>query len=98
MRFYKHEKDKHRGTIGIAISEKYRGMGIGSLLFDEMIRLAKNTPGIDQIELDVIDKNEPAMRLYKSKGFIETGRIPHQIKLKDGTHLNGVTMVLFLDK
>ena len=98
LRFYNHIKDKHRGTIGIAISEEYRGLGIGSILFDEMIELAKKTPGIEQIELDVINKNKRAVNLYKSKGFVETGTIPHQLKLKDGTYLDGVTMVLFLDK
>lgn len=96
MRFYKHVKDKHRGSIGIALNKEYRGMGIGSLLFDEMIRLAKESEGIEQIELDVVEGNEAAYRLYKSKGFVETGRIPHQLKLKDGTYLDGITMTLFL--
>ena len=98
LRFNKHEKDKHRGTIGIAIIKDYQSMGIGSLLFDEMIKIAKQTPGIEQIELDVVDNNEKGLRLYKSKGFVETGKIPHQLKLKDGTYLNGLTMVLFLNK
>ena len=98
LRFYKHEKDKHRGSIGIAITKEYQSMGIGSLMFDEMIKLAKNTPGVEQIELDVIDKNEKAMRLYSSKGFVKTGTIPHQLKLKDGSYLDGITMVLFLKR
>jgi RimJ/RimL family protein N-acetyltransferase len=98
LRFYKHEKDKHRGTIGIAITEEYQSIGIGSLMFDEMIKLAKNTPGVEQIELDVIDENAKARRLYSSKGFVITGSIPRQLKLKDGTYLDGITMVLFLNK
>ena len=98
LRFCGHVKDQHRGSIGIAISEDYRSLGLGSIMFDEMIKLAKQTPGVEQIELDVIDKNEKAMHLYKSKGFVETGTIPHQLKLKDGTYLNGITMVLFLNK
>ena len=96
LRFFKHIKDKHRSTIGIAINKEYQGMGIGSLLFDEMIKIAKLNPDIEQIELDVIAKNERAVHLYKSKGFVETGTIPHQLKLKDGTYLDGKTMVLFL--
>lgn len=98
LRFYKHVKDKHRGTIGIAIDEKYRGVGLGSILFDEMINIAKSSDDIEQIELDVIDKNIAAINLYKSKGFIEVGRIPHQLKLKDGSYLDGVSMTLFLNK
>ena len=98
MRFFKHVKDQHRGTIGIALDKDYRGLGIGSILFDEMIKIAKETPGVEQIELDVVDGNERGYRLYKSKGFVETGRIPHQLKLKDGTYLDGINMVLFLRK
>ena len=98
LRFCTHIKDQHRGTIGVAISEGYRGVGLGSILFDEMIKLAKQTPGVEQIELDVINKNEAGLRLYESKGFVRTGTIPHQLKLKDGTYLDGITMILFLNK
>ena len=96
LRFYNHAKDRHRGSIGIAIRKDYWGLGIGSILFDEMIKLAKLTPGIEQIELDVIETNERAKKLYLKKGFVKTGTIPHQLKLKDGSYLNGETMVLFL--
>ena len=98
LRTYKHAKDKHRCSIGIALCKEYQSMGIGSILFDEMVELAKKTQNIEQIELDVIDKNEKAVRLYTSKGFIKTGTIPHQLKLKDGSYLDGTTMVLFLNK
>lgn len=98
LRFMGHAKDRHRGSIGIAISEDYRGIGLGSIIFDEMIKLAKQTDGVEQIELDVIDKNEKALKLYERKGFIRTGIIPHQLKLKDGTYLDGITMTLFLNK
>ena len=93
-----HEKDKHRATLGIAIQKPYWDKGIGSILFDELISIAKNTEGIEQIELDVIGVNERAKHLYTKKGFVKTGDIPHQLKLKDGTYLDGETMVLFLDK
>ena len=35
---------------------------------------------------------------FYKKGFIKTGDIPHELKLKDGTYLDGETMVLFLNK
>jgi len=91
-------KVRHRSTIGIAIQKEYWGKGIGSLLFDEMIKIAKNIEGIEQIELDVIRTNERGKRLYESKGFVKTGDIPRQLKLKDGTYLDGEMMVLFLKK
>ena len=93
-------KNKHRATIGIAIQKAYQNKGLGSLFFDEMIRIAKENNNIEQIELDggVISNNELAKHLYTKKGFIKTGDIPRQLKLKDGTYLDGELMVLFLDK
>ena len=93
-----HKKDKHRALIGIAIQKPYWDKGIGSLLFDEMIKIAKGLADIEQIELDVISTNERAKHLYSKKGFVKTGDIPHQLKLSDGTYLDGETMVLFLNK
>ena len=99
FKFLKHTKAKHRATVSIAIIKEYWGLGIGSIMFDEMINIAKNTPGIEQIELDggVIAQNERAMSLYKKKGFIKTGTIPHELKLSDGTYLDGCLMTLFLN-
>lgn len=98
IKFLTHEKDKHRALVGIAIIKEYQGLGIGSLLFDELINIARNTEGIEQIELDggVISRNEIAKALYTKKGFVKVGDIPHQFKLKDGTYLDGEMMVLFL--
>ena len=89
------EKAKHRATIGIAIQKPYWGKGIGSLLFDEMIQIGKGI-GLEQIELDVIASNDRAKRLYTKKGFVKIGNLPHELKLKDGSYLDGETMVLFL--
>ena len=94
--FHSHQKDQHRSRVGIAIRKEYQNKGIGSLLFDELIRLAKETEGIEQIELDVIKTNEMAKHLYTKKGFRKVGDIPHQLKLKDGRYLDGESMVLFL--
>ena len=91
-------KTRHRGRIGIAITEEYRGMGIGSLLFDEMIKLAKKRKNVTQLELEVIKENEWAKRLYTSKGFVKTGDRPRVLRLPNGKYLDEELMVLYLDK
>lgn len=98
LKFLKHAKDKHRAKVGIAIMKEYWGLGIGSIMFDEIIDIAKNTSGIEQIELDggVIAENKRAISLYTKKGFVKTGTIPHELKLNDGTYLDGILMTLFL--
>ena len=94
--FRSHLKDKHRALVGIGIDKEYWNKGIGSLLFDELINLAKKTDGIEQIELGVISINERAKHLYEKKGFVKTGVIPKAIKLKDGTYLDEELMTKFL--
>lgn len=98
LKFSDQIKIKHRCSIGLAIAKEYQNIGIGSFLFDEMINIAKSTPGVEQIELEVISTNERAKHLYKKKGFVKVGDIPHNLKLSDGTYLDGESMVLFLKK
>ncbi len=98
LEFLTNIKTKHRGRIGIAVTSKYRGMGIGSLLFDEMISIARNRNGVTQLELEVIKENERAKRLYTSKGFVKTGDRPRVLRLPNGKYLDEELMVLYLDK
>ena len=98
LNFFKNVKTRHRGTIGIALTKEYRGMGIGSLLFDEMINIAKNREGVTQLELGVIKDNVVAKKLYTSKGFVKTGENPRALRLPNGQYLDEDLMTLFLDR
>ena len=97
LSFFRNIKTRHRGTIGIAITKEYRGMGIGSLLFDEMINIAKNRDGVTQLELGVIKDNLVAKKLYIHKGFVKTGNNPRALRLPNGTYLDEELMVLYID-
>lgn len=96
INFNTHIKDRHRSNVGIAIDKDYWGLGIGSLIFDELIRLAKENGVTEQIELGVIDKNERALSLYRKKGFVKAGSIPRALKLADGSYLDEDFMVRYL--
>jgi len=96
LNFLNHVKDSHRAKVGIAIQKEYWGLGIGTILFNEMIDISKNTTGIDQVELGVISENERAISLYKKMGFVKVATIPRHLKLSDGKYLDEDIMVLFL--
>ena len=49
--------------------------------------------GICQIELDFIEGNTRARRLYEKMGFRITGVKPDAIRLKDGTLVNEYMML-----
>jgi len=93
LNFDRHVKARHRCSVGIGIDEKYWNMGIGSLLFDEMIALAKGTAGIEQIGLELAGNNERGRNLYLKKGFKTVGAMPKALKLKDGTYVDLEMMV-----
>lgn len=86
-------KLKHRASIGIALISKYWNQGIGTKLFQEMIRIAEENKDIIQIELDFVEGNSRARALYEKMGFRIVGVKPNGIRLKDGTLLNEYSMI-----
>ena len=89
-------KDRHRARVAIAILQDYWGLGIGTRMFEEMIRLARERGDVRQIELDFVEGNKRARGLYEKMGFRITGVIPDAVRLKDGSFLNEYSMLLRL--
>lgn len=86
-------KTRHRAMVAIALLKEYWNQGIGTRMFQEMIRIAEANPDILQMELDFIEGNSRARALYEKMGFRITGMKPNAIRLKDGTLLNEYSMV-----
>jgi len=55
----------------IAVSEKARGLGVGTRLLDASFALAKSL-GKKKMILEVVDTNPEARKLYERKGFVVT--------------------------
>lgn len=91
--FFKGMKTKHRASIGIALISEFWNQGIGTKMFEEMIRIAENREGVIQIELEFVEGNARARHLYEKMGFQITGIRPNAIRLKDGTLLNEYMMI-----
>ena len=96
--FFKGIKTKHRANIGIALLRDFWNQGIGTKMFEEMIRLAESREGVMQMELEFVEGNSRARHLYEKMGFRITGVHPNAIRLKDGTLLNMYTMIKELRK
>lgn len=58
----------HTAYLVIGIKEGYRGAGIGTSLFEELISWAKETK-IHRLELTVMRENLAGVALYKKMGF-----------------------------
>ena len=91
-------KLKHRACIGVALKKAYWGLGIGTRLLSELIRIAEKQENLLQLELEFIEGNSRARALYEKMGFRITGIRPNAICLQDGTLLNEYTMVRMINR
>lgn len=96
--FFKGMKTKHRASIGIALISEFWNQGIGTKMFEEMIRIAESREDVIQIELEFVEGNARARHLYEKMGFRITGVRPNAIRLKDGTLLNEYTMIKEIER
>lgn len=79
--------------MAIALLKEYWNQGIGTRLFQEMIRIAEENENILQMELEFIEGNSRARALYEKMGFSIAGIHPDAIRLKDGTLRNEYLMI-----
>lgn len=90
--FFPRLKTRHRAVLSIGLLEKFWGLGIGSAMFAEMERAARQK-GVLQLELDYIEGNERGRRLYEKMGFVPASERPDAIRLKDGTMRKEISMI-----
>ena len=83
--FMSSEKTRHRAAVMIGLLREFWGLGIGSAMFAEMERVARERGGIRQLELEVIEGNERARGLYRKMGFTVMAEHPDAFRLSDGS-------------
>jgi RimJ/RimL family protein N-acetyltransferase len=59
---------KHLGEIRIFVSRSYRNQGLGSILLDEIINLAK-LENLQILKAEVLTDHKGVLKAFKSKGF-----------------------------
>lgn len=85
-------RTRHRASVAIALLKDYWGLGIGTAMFEEMTVLSR-ARGALQMELEFVEGNERARRLYEKMGFRTVAEKPNAIRLEDGTLLKEYFMV-----
>ena len=86
----------HRAALGISVRQAFWGMGIGQIMMQECINWCMDN-GIEQLELEVVTRNDRALIMYKSLGFEIHGTKKHALKYSDGIYADEYFMILFLD-
>lgn len=67
-------KNKHIANIfGTFVKPETRGLGVGSMLMEELIKELKMIPQLKKAKLEVVSTEIPAIGLYKKFGFKAVG-------------------------
>lgn len=72
----------HVGDLGMSILSPFRSVGLGTRLWETALSWAKSTD-LRRIQLDVLETNSGAIRLYKRFGFSVDGRRPGDVLVAD---------------
>ncbi len=67
-------RDADKARLGIAIAKRFRGIGLGTILFKELIKLTKKILKPRLIYLGCLAANKPAHAMYRKLGFHEFAR------------------------
>lgn len=86
---------KHRCSLGIALRKSHWGLGLGSAIMAQLMKLAEEL-GYEQVELEVNSRNSRAIALYEKFGFSSYGKQYRAMKQKDGQYDDLVLMVKIL--
>ena len=74
---------KHKANFGISIKKAYWGMGIGTIILKKMLVIAKEA-GYQKMNLEVIEGNESAIKMYEKYGFQLYGKEEKGFRYRDG--------------
>lgn len=79
----------HIANAAYMIKDSHRGQGIGTLLVNASLEIAKNL-GFQAMQFNmVLSQNIIAIKLYDKLGFKITGTIPRAIRNPDGSYQDG---------
>jgi len=61
---------------GVGVLPEHRGKGYGAAIIDACLVVLRNR-GVRDVSLEVDAGNEPALALYRSRGFVETAKVDY---------------------
>lgn len=89
------DRTKHVGTLGIVISERFTGQGLGRALMEQLIEWAASNGVTNKVSLVTREDNVLAIELYEKLGFEREGLI-RKDSFIHGVYYNTLVMGLFV--
>lgn len=69
----------HTGEFGMSVAMSHWGRGLGAHMLDTLLAWAEQTGILSRVKLRVNASNDRAIALYRSRGFIEEGRLRREL-------------------
>ncbi|MEH7493188.1 GNAT family N-acetyltransferase [Neobacillus niacini] len=88
------KRSSHKVDFGVCVLKDYWGYGIGKRFLEESIHWA-DANGIKKINLNVLETNDKAKKLYQTYGFKVEGVLKNDKILSDGNYYNTILMGRF---
>lgn len=85
------KRSSHKVEFGVCVLKEYWGYGIGKKFLEESILWA-DAAGIKKMNLNVLETNDKAIKLYQIYGFEVEGILKYDKLLSDGNFYNTVLM------
>ena len=86
---------RHCASVGLSVAHDWRRQGVGEALMRRVIEWARESGVVTRLELEVVTRNESAIRLYERVGFQREGLRRHAL-LRHGEYLDELTMALLI--
>jgi len=87
----------HVGYLGMGVLRRYWAAGIGRAILEAAVDWARDHEVIRKLSLQVFENNHRAVKLYRSLGFREEGRLHREVH-EDGEFIDMLQMALFVDE
>ena len=88
----------HIGNAGFIVAPQMRGQGLGRLMGEVMLDVARDRGYRAVMYNLVFETNVPSLKLWQSLGFHEIGRVPQAAYLPDGRYVDAVMLYKSLVK
>lgn len=89
-----YNRNRHSVHINLAVLREYSGIGVASLLFEDLFNWAREVK-LHRIDLTVFTYNTQAINLYKKLGFETEGTKKDSFKI-NGTFVDELIMAKFI--
>lgn len=73
------EKQQHVAEIGISLIREYWGYGLASMMMEMLLEFAEHS-ALKVITLEVVQENQPAIKLYERFGFQKVGSLSKRLR------------------